>query len=690
MTKKILLIEIGTEELPSKLLYNLSLCFYKNFTYELNWHNITYENIKHFSTPRRLALLVTDIDTKEKIIEIKKRGPSVTSAFDKNGLPTEAAKCWSKHCGINIHEAERIKNKNGEWLIFCQRKKQEKIELLLPNIIESALKKITFANTMRWTENNEKFSRPIRNIVILLDNNIIPGKIFNISSSNFLHNHLSSKRKKIQIQHAKEYPLILFQKNNIIADYETRKKTIIKKITNIAQKIDGIIKISNFLIEEVTALVESPTALLAQFQKKFLKIPKKILIHTIEKQQKCFPIYNKNKEIIPYFVFISNIDSKEPQNIILGNEKVMHARLSDTAFFFNKDRQKKLLDYLPLLEKVLFQNTLGSLYEKTMRLKSLVQWIALYSKSNITNSIQAAILSKCDLVTDMVCEFPELQGTIGMYYSLEDKEKKDISIAIKEQYLPSFSGDNLPGTIIGSTLSIADKMDTLSGMFSIGKNPSSDKDPFALRRLSIGILRIIIINNIPLDLKDLIKKSLNLYNKKDINNIDLYNKIIKFFMVRLFHWYEETGYNVKIVKSVLSCKLTQPIDIHYRVQAVSYFHELDCSKSTILSIKRISNILEKNNEKISGNINIHLIKEIEEKILLDQVENFINQTKKLFIEKKYKKILFKINELEKPIKNFFNKVQINHNNPQIRINRLILLKKLEEIFSKIANFSYLF
>ena len=464
-----------------------------------------------------------------KIIEVNKKGPSIKDAYDKNGLPTEAAHSWAKYCGINIDQANRLKTKKGEWLSYQIKIKQEKLEELLPNITESALKKIIIPKSMRWEITNQKFSRPIRNIVLLLDEKIIKGSIFNVTSNNLLYNHICAKEKKIKIKNAKQYPLILFQNNNIIANYEIRKQTVIKKINEIAQNINGFIKNNNFLIEEVTALVESPVALLANFEKRFLKIPKKILRYIIEKQQKCFPVYNFKKDILPYFIFISNIHSKEPVKIIKGNQKVMDARLSDIEFFLKNDRKTKLEDYLISLKKVLFQNNLGSLYSKTLRLKRLIEWIAEYSCSNIQDSIRAAVLSKCDLMTNMVREFPELQGTIGMYYALKDQEKKDVATALKEQYLPSFSGDKLPETILGCSLSIADKIDTLSGMFCLGKIPSSDKDPFALRRLAIGIIRIIIIKNIPLDLKDLIKKSLILYHKKYANDTKLYTKLINFF-----------------------------------------------------------------------------------------------------------------------------------------------------------------
>lgn len=690
MQKNTLLIEIGTEELPARLLKKICLDLYNNFVQELNILKIQYENILYFATPRRLALKMQDIDTKEKFIEINKKGPSIIDAYDKHGHLTQSAMRWLKHCQINIQDTIRFKTEKGEWLLYKTKKKQEKIEFLIPRITQSVLKKIALIKPMRWEINNEKFFRPIRNIVMLLDNQIIAGKIFGVTSQNILHNHIAFKEKKIVIHNAKDYPTILLKEYNIIAEYQIRKEIIIKKIKKIAQQNNGFIKHNDILINEVTSLVESPTALLATFEKKFLKIPSKILTYVIEKQQKCFPLYNLEKDILPYFIFISNINPKKSENIILGNEKVMHARLSDANFFINNDKKIKLENYLISLKKVLFQNNLGSLYDKTLRLQHLIKWIAQYTLSNVEHSIRAAKLSKCDLVTNIVSEFPDLQGTIGMYYALENQEKKDIALAIEEQYLPSFSGDKLPNTSIGCALSIADKIDTLSGMFYIGNIPSSNKDPFALRRLSIGILRIIIEKNIPLDLKELISKSLNLYADKNIHNKNVSDKIFIFFISRLSYWYQEQGYSINIIRSVLSCQLTQPIDIHARIQAISFFQKSKNLESILSLSKRIANILAKEKKIFSDKIDIQLIKHKEEIILLNKIYDFRNHTKILFSEKKYKEILFHIKDFEQPIYNFFRTVRIHHSNTQICLNRLILLNHLKIIFFKIADFSYLY
>lgn len=693
MTKKTFLVEIGTEELPAKELKNITLIFYENFSNELKKNNVSYKKINHFSTPRRLALQIVEIDTLEKKQKITKKGPAIKYAFDQKGNPTIAANNWAKNCKINLDQAQRLKNKKGEWLIYCTEKKQKKIELLLPIITEIALKNINIHSNMRWEENNLRFIRPIRNIVMLLDNIILKKtKIFNLTPNNILHNHISFKEKKIYIAHAKEYPNILFKENKIIAHYEHRKEKIKEKIEKIVKKVDGIIKKDLPLLEEVTSLVESPKVLLANLNKNYINnIPNKIITHIIKKQQKCFPVYSNNleKNILPYFIFVTNVYSKNNKNIILGNEKVMHARLSDTIFFLKQDRKIKLKNYLPFLKTIYFHKNLGTLYQKTLRLVLIVKNIFFHIKNvNKKNLIRATLLSKCDLVTKMVFEFPELQGKIGMCYALENNEEKEVAIAIREQYLPSFSADKLPSTLIGSILSISDKIDTISSMFAIGEIPGPETDPFGLKRFALGIIRIIIKNKISINLKEIIKISLEKNNVKKLNISIIFEKIEKFFIKRLIFFYENQRYNIKVIQSVLSCKSIDLLDIDEKIKAISNFKKIEL---ITLIVKRISNILKNKNETIiSTQINKKLLIKKEEKELLKIINNFNYSTKNLFIEKKYTNILLETILLIKPINNFFEKVQINHNNIEIQKNRLIFLIRLRKIFLKITNFSYLF
>lgn len=686
--KKTLLVEIGTEELPAKELCNLILSFSKNILHELDSYNIQYEKITSYATPRRLALKIKNINLTYTKKEIKKKGPSVLHAFDHNGLPSYIALRWAKSCGINLKQAKRIKNNKGEWLYYITEVKKEKTDLVLPQIISLSIKKINNCTLMKWNNTEFKFSRPIRNISILLEDKIIPMKIFDIISDRILRHHLSIRNPTMIINNANQYPNILFEKAQIIAHFKTRKEKIKQDAKLAAKKINGILKYSDILLNEITSLVESPVILTGKFDKKFLTLPHEILIHIMTYNQKYFPIYNTNGKLIPYFIFVTNIQSCYPTYIITGNENVIHARFTDAEFFFKNDIKRRLEDYLPDLKNILFQKKLGSLYEKTNRIKSLITWIAPTINANIHDAIRAAILCKCDLTTDMVFEFPEIQGIIGMYYAILNKENNEVAIAIKEQYQPKFSGDLLPSNLISCSLAIADKIDTLSGIFSIGEYPTGDKDPYALKRTAIGIIRIIIEKKMSINLKELLQRSINLYveatNKKKITE-----DLMTFILERCYSYYRSQGYKKNVITSVLSCKFTQLVDIEARIKSITYFQTLNTYKPLILINKRICKFLEKNKKKINQHIKNHLVKEQSEIILNKKIQNLNSILPHLFLNKKYKEALLHISTLTNPIELFFDSVTINHTDPDLSINRLTMLHKIKKIFLNIADFSYL-
>ncbi|CAL4319680.1 glycine--tRNA ligase subunit beta [Buchnera aphidicola] len=686
--KKTLLVEIGTEELPAKELNNISLSFCKNVVEELNLHKIKYGNIIPYATPRRLALKIENINPLYTKKAIKKKGPSIFHAFDHNNLPTKSALCWAKSCGIELKQAKRIKNNKEEWLYYETNEKKENIDIIFPKIIFTSIKKINTYTLMKWENNEFKFSRPVRNISILLDNKIIPANIFGIHSDRILRNHISFKNSKIIINNANEYPDILFKHSQIIAHFNSRKEKIKKDAELLVKKINGNLYYSDILLNEITSLVESPKVLIGKFDKKFLILPHEILIHIMTNNQKYFPVYDIDKKLIPHFIFVTNIQSCHLKYVITGNENVLQARFTDAEFFFKNDQLKKIEEYLPSLKNILFQKKLGSLYEKTNRIKSLITWIAPLINANVTDAIRAATLSKCDLNTNMVFEFPEIQGIIGMYYAINNKEKKEVAIAIKEHYQPKFSGDQLPSNLIACALAIADKIDTLSGIFGIGEYPKGDKDPYALKRTATGIIRIIISKKMLIDLKKLIIKSTNLY-KKIINKKSTIDLLIEFILERCCSFYHLKGYNIDIIQSVLSCKLTELIDIDARIKAISYLKKLNIYRSLVLVNKRICKILEKNKQKINENINYNLIKEKSEIILQKKIENLNIILPDLLLKKRYKEILLNLSNLIDPIELFFNSVVINHQDPEIKLNRLTILYKIKKIFLNIADFSYL-
>lgn len=663
--EKTFLVEIGTEELPAKSLKFLAISFLKSFEVQLKNTNLIYDKILWYASSRRLAL---------KIFGIKKNRNKIKS--NKNIL--------------------KIKSKNGKNLILNKiqspinniYKKREYTKKILFNILDKVIHNLPISNQMRWGENQEKFIRPVHTLTMLLDTKIVHGKLFNITSKRIIYGNRFIGNKKIVINSAKEYPSILQDKGKVIADYETRKKLIKEKANNLVLNFNGNIKFSNNLLEEITAIVEWPVALIAKFKKKFLKIPEEILIYIIQNIQKCFLIYTKENQITHYFVLITNIKSSNPKKIITKTEMVVNSKLKDVEFFLQEDCKKKLEEYQAQLQTIIFEKKLGTLLDKTNRLKKLSKWIAKKIKANPERAIRAAILSKCDLTTKMIFEFPGIEGIIGMYYAKKNKEPEDISIAIKEHYRPKFLNDKLPSNKIGDALSISDKIDTLVGLIGIKKIPSGTKDPFALRRAANGILQIIIKNNYDINLINLIKKSKKLYKTKLINTNTIEN-CITFIFNRLYSIYQTKGCKTSHIQAVLNKSETNLINFHLKVKAISYFCSLKISEKIITNSKRILKILEKSDEKLNQNIDSKLLKKTEEIHLKNHLDASQNKLNKYLSRKDYKSFLIELDSFEKYIVNFFKKIMIMEKNKSIRINRLTLLKKVYNLFCKIANLSLL-
>ncbi|QTM69344.1 glycine--tRNA ligase subunit beta, partial [Buchnera aphidicola (Hormaphis cornu)] len=496
------------------------------------------------------------------------------------------------------------------------------------------------------------------------------------------------KNDRININHAKEYPLILLKEGNVICDYSYRKKQIKEKIHQAAIKIKGMLIPNKKLLHEITALVEWPTILIGRFKKDFLSLPQSSIIYILENIQKCFPVYTSSEKLMPYFIFVSNIKPKNLSNIIQGNEQVINSRLSDAQFFYTIDRKQPLENYHIQLKKIIFYNQLGSMYEKTLRLKSLMIWFANKINLNLKKSIRAALLCKCDLITYMVSEFPDIQGYIGMEYALSDGEDPEIANAIREHYYPAFSKDRLPNNPIACALSIADKIDTIIGMLLSDNYPKKNKDPFSLRRLSLSILKILIKKRIEIDLLELIQQSIILYKNHKVKNSTI-NNINNFFINRSIAFYKQQGLDPNIIQSVLALNITRPIDIEHRISVISNLKHSDDLRLLISTNKRIINILEKSkffkNKAIKKNL---MTSDIEQKLYTET--NELN----LFIQsnvsiKNYQKILHKAIKLCIPINYFFNNIIIKDQNPEIHFNRLSLLQYIKESFFKIADFSYL-
>lgn len=469
MTQQTFLVEIGTEELPPKALRSLAESFAANLTAELDNANVDHGKVTWFAAPRRLAIKVADMAPSQPDLVVEKRGPAISQAFDAEGNPTKAAEGWARGCGITVDQAERLTTDKGEWLLYRAQVKGQPVTQLLIDMVSRSLAKLPIPKLMRWGDKETHFVRPVHTVTLLLGSDIVEGQVLGIKSDRVIRGHRFMGEAEFALENADQYPDILLERGKVVADYEQRKATIKAGAEKAAQELGGVADLTESLLEEVTSLVEWPVVLTAKFEEKFLEVPSEALVYTMKGDQKYFPVYDKEGKLLPNFIFVTNIESSDPQQIISGNEKVVRPRLADAEFFFNTDRKQRLEDNLPRLETVLFQKQLGTLRDKTERLEVLSGWIAGKIGADVNHATRAGLLAKCDLMTNMVFEFTDTQGVMGMHYARHDGEAEDVALALKEQYQPRFSGDSLPSTDVSAALALAEKMDTLAGIFGIGQ-----------------------------------------------------------------------------------------------------------------------------------------------------------------------------------------------------------------------------
>ena len=687
MTTQNFLVEIGTEELPPKALKTLATSFADNVEAELNQAGLTFDKIEWFAAPRRLAVKVLNLATQQPSKEIEKRGPAVSAAFDAEGKPTKAAEGWARGCGITVDQAERIATDKGEWLVHRAKIEGQPTKNLLNGIVANALAKLPIPKPMRWADKTVQFIRPVHTVTMLLGDELIEGEILGVASARTIRGHRFLGEKEFEIQHADQYPQLLREKGSVVADFNERKAEILAKSQAKATALGGVADIEESLLEEVTSLVEYPNVLAAKFEERFLAVPAEALVYTMKGDQKYFPIYDKDGKLLPHFIFVSNINPEDPTAIIEGNEKVVRPRLTDAEFFFKTDLKQKLVDRLPRLETVLFQQQLGTLKDKTDRIEQLAGEIAKQIGADEAKAKRAGLLSKCDLMTNMVFEFTDTQGVMGMHYARHDGEDEEVAVALNEQYMPRFAGDELPKSLVASAVALADKFDTLTGIFGIGQAPKGSADPFALRRAALGALRIIVEKNLPLDLEDLVKKSAALFGDK-LTNKNVVADVVDFMLGRFRAWYQDEGIAVDVIQAVLARRPTRPADFDARVRAVSHFRTLDSAEALAAANKRVSNILAKADAAI-GEINLTACVEPAEKALAEAVLALHTEVQPLIAKGDYTAVLDKLANLRAPVDNFFDNVMVNAEDPALRQNRLAILNTLQDLFLQVADISVL-
>ncbi|HDR1844260.1 glycine--tRNA ligase subunit beta [Pasteurella multocida] len=688
MTTQNFLAEIGTEELPPKALKKLATAFAENMELELNQAGLAFDKVEWFAAPRRLAVKVLGLATSQPSKQIEKRGPAVSAAFDAEGKPTKAAEGWARGCGISVEQAERVATDKGEWLVHRATIEGQPTKNLLKDMVANALAKLPIPKPMRWADKTVQFIRPVHTVTMLLGDELIEGEILGVESARTLRGHRFLGEREFQISHADQYPALLKEKGSVVADFNERKALILAKSQEKATALGGVADIEDDLLDEVTSLVEYPNVLAAKFEERFLAVPAEALVYTMKGDQKYFPIYDKDGKLLPHFIFVSNINPDDPSKIIEGNEKVVRPRLTDAEFFFKTDLKQRLEDQLPRLETVLFQQQLGTLRDKTARIEQLAGEIAKQIGADEVKAKRAGLLSKCDLMTNMVFEFTDTQGVMGMHYARHDGEDEEVAVALNEQYMPRFAGDELPKSLVASAVALADKFDTLTGIFGIGQQPKGSADPFALRRAALGALRIIVEKNLPLDLAEIVKKSSALFGDK-LTNTNVVEDVVEFMLGRFRAWYQDEGIAVDVIQAVLARRPTKPSDFDARVRAVSHFRALEAAEALAAANKRVSNILAKVEGELPANIDTTLCAEAAEKVLAEQVIALQAELAPLFAKGEYQVALDRLAALREPVDTFFDNVMVNAENPQLRQNRLAILNNLRNLFLQVADISLL-
>jgi glycyl-tRNA synthetase beta chain len=687
MTTETLLIELGTEELPPKSLRTLATTFFEQIKLQLDEAKLSYSDIYWYATPRRLAVKVDNLVANQADKAIEKRGPAVSVAFDAEGKASKAAEGWARSNGITVAQAERLVTDKGEWLLYKTIEQGKHVEQLIPDMVNQAIAKLPVPKPMRWGSGRTQFIRPVHTLTLLYGSSVIAGESLNIRSNNLVTGHRFHHHGLVALAHANDYESAL-KAAHVVVDYQARKDTIQQQINAAAIAIGGFVLPDDELLEEVTSLVEWPVVLTGSFDKEFLNVPAEPLIYSMKDHQKYFPVTDSEGNLLNKFIFVSNIDSKDPSQVIKGNEKVIRPRLADAEFFFKTDKKQSLESRLQGLESMLFQKQLGTVKAKSERIASLSAFVADKIGDDTAMAYRAGLLSKTDLMSDMVLEFPQVQGTMGKYYAQHDGEPAAVAQALEDQYRPRFAGDVLPEQTIGCAVAIADKVDTLVGIFGINQAPKGDKDPFALRRAAIGLIRIIIEKDLNLDIADLVAKSVELYQDK-LSNQEVTQQVLEFVFGRYRAYYQDQNITVDVIQAVLANAPSSPLDFDKRIHAVTHFKTLGEAATLAAANKRVGNILVKFKGELFNAFKADLATEAAEAELASAFSVVNTKIAPLMAIKNYQSALTELAALKQPIDNFFDHVMVMADDEQVKTNRLTLLNEIRNSFLAIADISLL-
>ena len=700
---KHLLFELGSEELPPKTLLKLSNALLNNIVHGLNAAELSFTGSKAYATPRRLAVVIENLASAQPDKTVEKRGPALQAAFAPDGTPSKAALGFAVSCGTSFDQLERLKTDKGEWLSFTQTVKGQATETLIPDIIRQSIAGLPIAKRMRWGSYVTEFVRPVHWAVLLYGDRVIDTEVLGLKTGATTQGHRFHVPQKITLTQPEDYAHALYQLGHVIANFEQRKSLIRDSAQKAAAEVSGFAHIEEDLLEEIAALNEWPVPITGTFDPRFLKLPPEVLITTMQTNQKYFPVKNAEGGLLANFITFSNIESSNPKSIQQGNERVVTPRLTDAEFFWNQDRKKTLEDRVDSLSTVIFQESLGTILDKTKRVQNLVKFIAGHLNVNIEFAERAALLAKTDLMTEMVGEFGNLQGTMGRYYALADHEPNEVALALEEQYFPKQSGSPTASSTTGQILAIAEKIDTLAGIFAVGLIPTGDKDPYALRRAALGILRTIIENKLNINIIELtefacvqikpgpshIGSGDKMYATGYVGNPPptTSDRVIDFIFERLKGYCLDHGYTADEFDAVIAVSPAEPLDFMRRLQAVKAFRQLPEAESLAAANKRIRNILKKSDTQPATKVGI--LVETQEIQLLQAALQSADEIQPLLAQRNYQATLKHLAGLRNDVDAFFDHVMVMTDDLDLRANRLALLNLLSEQFLTCADISRL-
>ncbi|MDG4550693.1 MAG: glycine--tRNA ligase subunit beta [Candidatus Contendobacter sp.] len=683
-----LLIEIGTEELPPKALSALAEAFEQGIRAGLEKAGLAGDAIQRFATPRRLAVLIERLPARQPDRPTERRGPALSAAFGPDGNPTKAAEGFARSCGVAVADLQRRETDKGAWLVHLGVESGAPTAELVPGIVLAALAALPIPKRMRWGNRDDEFVRPVQWVVLLFGDEVIPATILGVTAGRETRGHRFHSPQPIRLTSPADYARQLTSEGQVIADFAARRAAIRAQAEAVATELRGVAVIKPALLDEVTALVEWPVALAGNFERRFLNVPAEALISTMQDNQRYFPVVDAHGRLLPHFITIANVESRDPAQVRAGNERVIRPRFSDAEFFWNQDRKQPLAARMEGLKQMVFQQRLGTLADKSARVATLARFIAGRGDGHADGADRAARLAKCDLLTQMVQEFPELQGIMGRYYALHDREAPEIAQALEEQYLPRFAGDRLPQTATGRALALAERLDTLIGIFAIGQGPSGTKDPFALRRAALGVLRILIESRLDLDLLDLLERAAAGFEPA-VRADRVIETVFEFVMDRLRGYYLEQGMRPDTFEAVLDCRPTRPLDFDQRARAVGAFRELPEAASLAAANKRIRNLLKKVETVLPFEVRPDLLVEEAEQALAGRLVELSSEAIPLMEAGLYPDALSRLAGLREPVDAFFDQVLVMAEDPMLRDNRLALLNELGSLFLRVADFSRL-